>query len=496
MRPRAIPEGIDLGNSDAGQIVRYREPGLIEPTEATARVLSAIEQAGGRPLLVGGCVRDAVLGDHNPKDIDIEVYGISNPNLLTEHLARVGKVDTVGASFGVIKVRSGDEDFDVSLPRRESKMGDGHRGFSVQVDPDADEVEASGRRDFTVNALMYDPRTGEIVDCWGGMADMDNGILRHTTSAFADDPLRVLRGAQFASRFGWELDDDTVALCQSLYGEYATLPVERVWTEWNKALAKGAHISNMLKQLERTGWIQHYPQIAVLRHTQQDERWHPEGSVWTHSGLSGDQGAAVADRHGLTGDDRFVVVAASMLHDTGKATHTQHHPQPDGSVHITAHGHDEAGVAPTKAFLNSIGCPREVQSRVVSIVAEHMCSTMNKGEPSRHAVRRLARRLGPAPMREWAMVVEADRTGRGSGPASAYDGSAERWVQLADEMGVDRTASKRLLTGDVLIADGWKPGPGFRDVLDASIEAQDNDEFSDAEGAHAWFKRNYSGPAA
>lgn len=468
----------------------HDRPGLVELTPATEAVLDAIRDSGGRPLLVGGCVRDALLGDVHPKDIDIEVHGLHDVEQLTSELSKHGRVDAVGASFGVLKVTVDGEDFDVSLPRTESKSGQGHRGFEITVDPTADEITASGRRDFTVNALMYDPSSGELIDCWGGVDDLQACILRHTTPAFADDPLRVLRGVQFVSRYGWRFADDTAELCRTLSGEYATLPKERVWGEWSKALTRGSHISTMLHQLDRTGWIEHYPQLAVLRTVEQDPRHHPEGVVFEHTGQAGDAAARVADRDGLTGEDRFVIVTAAMLHDTGKATHTQHHHEPDGTVRITSHGHAEAGVEPTRAFLQSIGAPGHVQARVVPLVAEHMCSVSIKGEPTRRAVSSLARRLSPASVQEWARVVEADRSGRGT--ASGYDGHAHRWVAMADQLGVAQEPAKRLLTGDVLIAAGMRPGPQFREILDRSIEAQDAGEFTDADGARAWFERAYA----
>lgn len=506
-QPRGLPIGgqyatdlrseadLDLGSGDGsdgrrGELRTIRHPGLIEPTEATEEVLTAIERTGGRPLMVGGCVRDAVLGDQHPKDIDIEVYGLDYTDRLAHELSRVGRVDEVGKSFGVLKVLVDGEDFDVSLPRRERKTGPGHKGVEVEIGY-IDPVDATGRRDYTVNAMLYDPRRGEITDCWRGLDDIESGVLRHMTSAFGDDPLRVMRGIRFSSKYGWDIDEQTAEFCRSLSGEYDTLPSSRLWGEWNRITGQGTHMSQMLRQLDKTGWVVHYPQLARLHDVEQDTHWHPEGSVWAHTGQTGDEAARIAVRESLTGEDRTVVVMASLLHDVGKAEHTQHTPQPDGSVRITSHGHAAGGVTPAAEFLASIGAPRQVVDRVLPLVSEHMSSVSTQGPPTRRAVAQLARRLGSASVREWAMVVEADRSGRGS--ASLYDGHARQWVQMAENLGVDRAASKRLLTGEVLIAAGMKPGPDFRRILDASIEAQDAGEFIDVDGASAWFASRSGG---
>src|SRR5437868_2163715 len=154
-------------------------------------ILAAITAAGGSPLIVGGAVRDQLMG-HEPKDIDVEVYGL-DVERLAEILAGFGRVDAVGRSFGILKLRLPDgRELDVSLPRRESKVGAGHRGFIAAPDPLMTPREAAARRDFTFNALAMTP-AGEVLDFFGGQADLRAGILRHTTEAFREDPLRVLR---------------------------------------------------------------------------------------------------------------------------------------------------------------------------------------------------------------------------------------------------------------------------------------------------------------
>ncbi len=207
------------------------EPAQLPPPALPAPLLAALRavRAVGRPLLVGGCVRDWLAG-RPAKDFDIEAYGIS-PAQLAATLERFGPTDPVGRSFGVIKLRLGGVDYDFALPRRESKTAAGHRGFTVGVDPDLTPAEALARRDFTLNAMALDPFTGELIDPHGGRADLAAGLLRHTSAAFVEDPLRVLRAMQFAGRFDLRLDPGTAALCREIAGTFRELPVARVWVE-------------------------------------------------------------------------------------------------------------------------------------------------------------------------------------------------------------------------------------------------------------------------
>lgn len=440
------------------------------------RVLAVIRALGGHPMLVGGFVRDAIM---NPgtvsKDIDIEVYGVTDPDILAAALAEAGKVAEAGKAFGVLKVRAGETEIDISLPRRESKMGAGHRGFKVIPDGSLGFCEASGRRDFTVNALMADPQTGEVADWWGGVDDLCDGILRHTTAAFSEDPLRVLRAVQFAARFGFTLAPETAVLCRQLAGAYQELPVERVWCEMEKIGTRGVHITAALRVLAETGWEQHFPQIAALHGVPQDPEWHPEGDVHVHSGLAADQAARRADEAGLTGTDRFVVVMAALLHDLGKVTHTQM----DGP-RITSHGHAAAGAEPALAFLRTIGCPEGVTERILPLIREHMCCA---SRPTKPAVRRLARRLVPSTLAELVLVCAADRAGRGDPDAPS---PAAAWLEMGRGLSVEQRPAKGLLTGDHLIAAGMVPGPAFRPLLAAALAAQDAGEFGDEAGALRW----------
>ena len=216
------------------------------------------QEAGGRALLVGGAVRDALM--RRPvKDFDLEVHNLPSTRVL-ELLQGVCEVDTVGMSFGVIKVKH--LDLDISLPRRENKTGAGHRGFLVELDPELTLAEAAARRDFTLNAIMYDPLSGEILDPHGGMADLEKKVLRHVSSHFSEDPLRVLRGMQFAGRMAFDFAPETVQLCSEI--SQAELPLERIGSEWEKMLLQGKSISRGMAFLQQCRWIKYYPELEAL----------------------------------------------------------------------------------------------------------------------------------------------------------------------------------------------------------------------------------------
>jgi tRNA nucleotidyltransferase (CCA-adding enzyme) len=440
------------------------------------RVLRAIRDAGGRPMLDGGFVRDSLMGVTGSKDIDMEVYGISDPDVLIGALSGVGRVTEAGKVYGVIKVRAGEQDIDISIPRREAKTGAGHRGFTVIPDGDMGFAEATARRDFTVNAMLFDPATGEVTDCHGGLRDLEAGILRHTSERFSEDPLRVLRGVQFAARFGFSMAPETARLCRGLFDSYRELSIERVWVEWEKIGTRGTHISRALAVLRDTWWEARYPELARMYGAEQDPEWHPEGDVWTHAGLAADQAARLADEAGLAGTDRLVVVFAALLHDIGKVTHTQYGDR------ITSHGHAEAGVGPAREFLASAGCPDGITARILPLIREHMNCL---GRPARPAVRRLVRRLAPATLTELALVCAADQKGRGDPDAP---GTADGWLEMGRDLKVHERPAKGLLTGDHLIAAGMRPGPAFKPVLAEALAAQDAGEFDDEAGALRWLR--------
>jgi len=276
-------------------------------------ICADIAEAGGRALLVGGSVRDSILGLPK-KDLDIEVYGLEAHSLL-EILGREFEIDLVGQAFGVVKIHH--LTIDISIPRRESKAGQGHKGFAISCDPYMRPEEAASRRDFTMNAIAMDPRTNEIIDPFGGIGDLRQGLLRHTSEKFSEDPLRVLRGMQFVARFDLEVAPETTALCQKIDSE--GLAKERIFDEWKKLILTGETPSRGLQLLRACGWIEYYPELKALIGCTQDPKWHPEGDVWVHTLHCMD--AFAQERIGNEKED-LIVGFATLCHDFGK---TQYH---------------------------------------------------------------------------------------------------------------------------------------------------------------------------
>jgi len=202
------------------------------------KIAEDIRSAGGRAFLVGGFVRDTLLGfEGEMRDFDIEVYSINQEKLL-EILSRYGKPNLIGKAFGVVHLSRQGIHYDFSFPRTESKIGIGHRAFNVQTDPNLSFEEAARRRDFTINAMGMELPNLELADPYNGREDLENKILRHVSGAFAEDSLRVLRGVQFAARFGLKAAKETVELCQTL--SLNDLSRERIEEEFRKWLLKGA----------------------------------------------------------------------------------------------------------------------------------------------------------------------------------------------------------------------------------------------------------------
>lgn len=246
-------------------------PMKIELSPAANNLLSKLRSEGFKPYVVGGAVRDALTGQQL-KDVDIEVYGAETDSLIKSLKKLTPHVDEVGQQFGVLKVQIDGEEFDVSLPRQENRTGSSHTSFEVRTDKDLTIPEASARRDFTVNALLYDPEFKHVLDPYNGMKDWHDRKLGHVSDAFDEDPLRVLRGAQMAARFNMELQPRTVVKAQTLASEFGTLAKERVQIEFQKLFTKSFHPEKGFKVLKETHWDRNFPGLGEVN----DETLHSQ----------------------------------------------------------------------------------------------------------------------------------------------------------------------------------------------------------------------------
>ena len=428
-----------------------------EPDPAVLEIARRVRSAGGRALLVGGCVRDELRGGA-PKDFDLEVYGLA-PDRLKATLAEAFDLDLVGVSFGVLKIKG--HDIDVALPRRETKLGLGHRAFEMETDPCLSLEEASARRDFTINAIYRDPLTDEILDPWNGRADLARHSLRHVSPHFVEDPLRVLRGMQFAARFGLRPAQETIDLCRTMTPE--GLAPERLMGEWRKLLVQGVWIGQGLAFLRSTGWVKYYPELRRLIGCPQDPEWHPEGDVWNHTLDCLDRFAAA--RGPTPRADDLTVGFAVLCHDFGKPFCTRYDPV---KRHIRSLGHDEAGAAPALSFLKRLTNEERLLRDVPPLVRMHMRPyAMWRAQSSDGAVRRLATKV--CSIDALVRVAAADNTG-----AEACD-----WLlRAAQRLAVEAAAPKPLVQGRDLIALGLKPGPLFGQILKKTYEAQLDGKFA------------------
>lgn len=419
-----------------------------------------------RAYVVGGCVRDWHLG-LPVKDYDLEVFGISYEQL-EKALASWGRADVVGRSFGVVKLRtpSGLE-VDFSIPRRDSKVAPGHQGFAITFEPEITPQEAATRRDFTINSLMFDPWDKKVLDFFGGLEDLRRRILRHTSKAFAEDPLRVLRGLQFAGRFRLQPAPETVEVCRQIKGQHAELAVERIREEWFKWAEKSQEPSLGLRFLDATGWLENYPGLAALRGVPQDPEWHPEGDVFTHTCCCCDALVSLRDWQEADVESKVVYMLAVLAHDFGKPAVTQQAVK-DGRVRIISPGHESAGAPEAMAFLRQINAPPGIINRIIPLVENHLAHLQTITD---RGVRRLAKRLEPENLHGLFLVITADSLGRPPLPPEVPEGL--RVLQAkAVELSVKTGAPKPVLMGRHLLSLGLTPGKGIGEILAAAYEAQ------------------------
>ena len=433
---------------------------MSDSQERATRIAEAVRTAGGRALIVGGWVRDWLLG-LDSKDIDLEVFGLEAERL-RRLLESFGRVEAVGESFQVYKTG----DIDVSLPRRESKAGRGHRGFDVTGDPSMRIEDAARRRDFTVNAIAWDPLTDEYLDPFDGRRDLDARALRAVDAdTFADDSLRALRAIQFAARFNLTLDEVTARLCRDL--PLDDLPAERIWGEVEKLLLAPKPSIGLALAMALGIVARLFPELQALSGCPQEPEWHPEGDVWVHN-------LQVVDRARQRIDDlerpqQMAVMLGALCHDFGKPLTTA---TIDGRIRSL--DHEEQGVAPATAFLDRLNVHSmdgyDVRRQVLGVVAQHLKPGSwfkVRDQVGDGAFRRLAHKVD---LELLARVAKADCLGREPG---RFDCSAMDWfLERARALGVEHRPPAPILLRRHVLALGLTPGPRVGEILKAVYELQ------------------------
>jgi tRNA nucleotidyltransferase (CCA-adding enzyme) len=434
---------------------------MTDSVDIARRIALAVKDAGGRAFIVGGWVRDRLL-NRPTKDVDIEVFGVPADRLRTL-LDQIGAVNTVGESFTVYKLG----DVDVSLPRRESKTGRGHRGFAVTGDPTLSIEDAARRRDFTINAILWDPLTEEYLDPFDGRADL---LTRRRLEAvdrttFSDDSLRVLRGVQLVARFDLTMENETRALCRSIALD--DLPAERIWGEVEKLLLLAARPSIGFALALDLGVIDKlWPELKALVECPQEPEWHPEGDVWIHTLMVIDQARSRIDD--LPRAQQIAIMLGAVCHDLGKPLTTAF---VDGRIRSI--DHEAQGVAPASALLDRLNVHSfdgyDVRREVLGMVAHHLKPGefwKARDKIGDGAFRRLAAKVD---LELLARLAKSDCLGR----TGDFDCSVMDWfLERARGLGVEHAPPAPLLLGRHLLALGMKPGPEIGEILKAVYERQ------------------------
>lgn len=333
------------------------------------QIAQLVKEKGGRTFYVGGYVRDKLLNIEN-KDVDIEIHGINEEQLI-DILKQVGEPISYGKSFGVYSLKG--YDIDIALPRSEKAIGKGHKDFKIDVDPFIGYKQAARRRDITINALMQDVLTDEILDYYNGLSDLKNKIIRQVdSSTFIEDPLRVLRVAQFASRFEFEVAQETIELCKTIDLTYLTK--ERVEEELRKCLLKGKKPSIFFDTLNKMDQLDYwFKEIKELINIKQDPIYHPEGDVYIHTMQVIDRAVKYRDKC-----KAYEFMLLCLTHDFGKIICSENI---NGRIH--AYEHETKGVPIIEEFIRRITNRKEVITYLKNMVPLHMLPNKCASDNSR-----------------------------------------------------------------------------------------------------------------
>ena len=424
--------------------------------EMAQKIAAAVHQEGGRTYFVGGYVRDLLL-DRDNKDIDIEVHGVSVP-CLEKILDTLGERLTMGASFGIMGLRH--YELDIAMPRSETATGRGHKDFEVFVDPFLGEEKAACRRDFTMNALMQDVLTGEILDFFGGKDDLLHRRIRHVNdSTYAEDPLRVFRAAQFAARFGFEVAEETAALSSTM--DVTALPGERILLELEKALLKAPKPSVFFDELRRMKQLSvWFPETEGLIGVQQNVQQHPEGDVWIHTMQVLDEAAGLRKE----ASEPLWFMLSALCHDYGKQVSTF---MENDTVH--AYKHEKEGLPIVRRFLQRMTKEVKLTDYVLNMTELHMepHQKVRDGSHLRSFMKMYDKSVNP---KDLLLLAKADYMGRAGSESDSSVLAAEYKVidaKLYETLlEYEDRMSRPYIMGRDLVDAGVSPGPVFTYALE------------------------------
>jgi poly(A) polymerase len=405
-------------------------------------VIRTLCGAGHRAYLVGGCVRDLLLGVP-PKDYDIATD--ARPDRIMALFPNSGRV---GAHFGVVLVRNVFAQVEVATFRSDQEYSDGRRPDAVNFETDP--ARDAQRRDFTVNGLMLDPDSGEVLDFVGGRADLERGVIRaigDPEARFREDHLRLLRAVRFAARLKFQIDPATFDAIRGSHASIQKVAAERVRDELVRILTEGGARYGF-ELLDATGMLADIlPEVAAMKGVEQPPQYHPEGDVWNHTLLMLQQ----------LDHPSPALAMGVLLHDVGKP------PTFTVADRIRFNGHVEEGVRMAHAILHRLRFSRDEMEQVEALVANHM----KFKDAARMKESTLKRFLRLPKFEEHLELHRLDCASSNRNLAS-YDLVKRKLSEFPDE----HLKPPPLLTGDDLIAEGYVPGPRFAEILTAVEDAQ------------------------
>ncbi|MAC83055.1 MAG: polynucleotide adenylyltransferase [Arcobacter sp.] len=431
-------------------------------------ILQNLQEIGATPILVGGCVRDALL-QIPCKDYDVEIFGINSLDSILKHLEKYGPVKLVGKSFGVLTLKVESYDFDFALARTEKKIGLSHQDFEVTTNANLSFKQAALRRDFTINSIGYDFAKESYLDPYNGIDDLKNKKIRHINdSTFIEDPLRVYRAIQFASRFEFNIDNKTKELCRQmvLNDDLSHLAKERVYEEFKKLFLKSLKPSIGFELLKELEVLNYFPELKALVNCEQEKEYHPEGDVWVHTLMTLDEMAKIIKKERIEDEYRILYLFYAILcHDLGKPYCTE---LINGK--ITSYKHESLGIEPTVSFLSKLTNESRFIQIVIPLVKNHLAPfQLFKDESSLKAVKRLSLKCN---IEDLCLVCLADCKGRTIPNKNICDKAVSWLLEKARELNISSAALKSLIQGRDLILLGMKPSKEFKIILNFALDLQ------------------------